>query len=151
MKSLLSGMVMLTVALPALALDDKITYTKHIRPLWMDQCERCHGNDSPYLGDFEKDKKRYEDDDKGPRMDTYADLLFFAAWPDTGALMRRLDDGTNAKDGKPGNMYKRLGRNQEERQANLKLFKQWIGEDAWIMKRPKDVTKEDLLKFKAEY
>jgi hypothetical protein len=48
-------------------------------------------------------------------------------------------------------MYKRLGRNQEQRQANLKLFKQWIGEDAWIMKRPKDVTKEDLLKFKAEY
>lgn len=151
MKLLLSGMVMLTVALPALALDDKITYTKHIRPLWMDQCERCHGNDSPYLGDFEKDKKRYEDDDKGPRMDTYADLLFFAAWPDTGALMRRLDDGTHTKDGKPGNMYKRLGRSQEERQANLKLFKEWIGEDAWIMKRPKDVTKEDLLKFKAEY
>ena len=37
-------------------------------------------------------------------MDTYADLIFFVGWPDTGALMRRLDDGKTAADGKPGNV-----------------------------------------------
>lgn len=99
---------------------EEITYRKHIRPLWVDKCERCHGDNAPYLGEFEEDKKRYELDDKGPRMDTYADLVFFISWPDTGAIMRRLD-------------------------------KQWVGEDAWMMKRPKDITKEELLKFKLVY
>ncbi|MFA7290817.1 MAG: hypothetical protein WC023_01090 [Rhodocyclaceae bacterium] len=137
------------VSMPAIA--EEITYRKHIRPLWMDKCERCHGDQAPYLGDFQEDEKRYKDDDKGPRMDSYADLLFFAAWPDSGALMRRLDDGKNTKTGEPGNMYRRLGRTDEERQTNLKLFKMWLGEDAWTMKRPKEITKEDLLKIKAAY
>lgn len=30
--------------------------------------------------------------DKGPCMDTYADLIFYVGWPDTGAAMRRQDD-----------------------------------------------------------
>jgi hypothetical protein len=30
------------------------------------------------------------------------------AWPDIGALIRRLDDGKGSKDGKPGNMYQHL-------------------------------------------
>ncbi len=46
-------------------------------------------------------------------MYTYADLIFFIGWPDTGAIMRRLDDGKGAKDGKPGNMYQRLGATSE--------------------------------------
>ncbi len=149
MKKLFLGCILAAVAMPAIA--EEITYRKHIRPLWMDQCERCHGHDSPYLGDFQEDQKRYEADDKGPRMDSYADLLFFAAWPDTSALMRRLDDGKNTRNGQPGNMYRRLGRNEEERQANLKLFKQWIGEEAWSMKGPKEISKEELLKIKAAY
>jgi hypothetical protein len=149
MTRLLTGVALLAVVLPALA--DEITYRKHIRPLWEDRCERCHGSSSPYLGAFEEDKKRFELDDKGPRMDSYADLLFFAAWPDTGALMRRLDDGKNTRNGQPGNMYRQLGRNEEERQANLMLFKRWVGEDAWTMKRPADITKEELLKIKAAY
>lgn len=41
----------------------------------------------------------------------------------TGAMMRRLDDGKGAKDGKPGNMYQHLGGTEEERQKNLALFK----------------------------
>lgn len=130
---------------------EEITYRKHIRPLWVDKCERCHGDNAPYLGEFQEDIKRYELDDKGPRMDTYADLAFFISWPDTGAIMRRLDDGKNTSKGEPGNMYKKLGRNEEERQANLNLFKQWVGEDAWTMKRPKEITKEELLKFKLAY
>lgn len=149
MNRLLSGLIMLAASLPASA--EEITYRKHIRPLWEDKCERCHGSSAPYLGAFEENRKAFEADDKGPRMDTYADLLFFVAWPDTGALMRRLDDGSNARDGQPGSMYRRLGRNAEERQANLKLFKQWIGEDAWLMKKSEDVTKEELLRIRAAY
>ncbi len=84
-------------------------------------------------------------------MDSYADLLFFAAWPDSGAPMRRLDDSKNTKTGEPGNMYRRLGRTEEERQTNLKLFKMWLVEEAWTMKRPEEITKEDLLKIKAAY
>lgn len=148
-KRLLPILMLFACAWPVAA--DEITYRKHIRPLWVDKCERCHGNDAPYLGEFEEDKKRYEDDDKGPRMDAYADLVFFASWPDTGALMRRLDDGKSKPNGEAGNMYKKLGRSEEERQANLALFKQWIGEDAWTMKRPKEITKEELLKFKLAY
>lgn len=149
MKGVLLGCLVAVATAAASA--EEITYRKHIRPLWVDRCERCHGDGSPYLGQFEEDKKRYELDDKGPRMDTYADLVFFAAWPDTGALMRRLDDGKSTASGEPGNMYKQLGRNEEERQANLRLFKSWVGNDAWTMKRPKDITKDELLKFKLAY
>jgi hypothetical protein len=149
MNRTIAALALLGAAGPALA--EEITYRKHIRPLWEDRCERCHGSASPYLGTFEENKKMFEDDDKGPRMDSYADLLFFVAWPDTGALMRRLDDGKNTKDGQPGNMYKQLGKTEEQRQANLMLFKQWIGEDAWTMKRSKEITKEELLRIKARY
>src|SRR3970282_197327 len=75
--------------------------------------------------------KRNEAQMKGPRMDTYADLISFVGWPDTGAIMRRLDDGKGAGGGKPGNMYKQLGATEQERQKNLNLFKQWVGKDAW--------------------
>ncbi|MDP2823990.1 MAG: cytochrome C [Sulfuritalea sp.] len=149
MKRLIAGFVLLTVSLLASA--QEITYRKHIRPLWEDKCERCHGSVAPYLGSFEEDKKAYEADDKGPRMDSYADLIFFIGWPDTGAIMRRLDDGKSKNDGIAGNMYKRLGKNEEERQANLKLFKQWVGEDAWTMKKPKEITKEELMRIKTPY
>jgi hypothetical protein len=67
-------------------------------------------------------------------MDTYADLIFFIGWPDTGALMRRLDDGKSAA-GKPGNMYKYLGDTDAERAQNLALFKAWVGPAGWTMKR----------------
>lgn len=33
-----------------------------------------NGTDTPYLGDFNEAKKKYEATFKGPRMDTYADL-----------------------------------------------------------------------------
>ncbi len=74
---------------------------------------------------------------KGPRMDNYADLLFFVGWPDSGALMRRLDDGSSvhAKGGKPGNMYQYLGTTNKERQKNLSLFKAWVGEGGWNLNR----------------
>jgi hypothetical protein len=37
------------------------------------------------------------------KMDSYRQLVNFVVWPNTGAVMRRLDDGKSAKDGKPGN------------------------------------------------
>lgn len=135
---------------------EDITYRKHIRPLWLQKCAACHDASAPYLGDFEENKKKYEAQMKGPRMDTYADLIFFVGWPDAGAIMRRLDDGKSAG-GKPGNMYQNLGATEEERQKNLKLFKEWVGKDAWKLNRLKargkvpGITKEELEKIKVMY
>lgn len=128
-----------------------VTYRKAIRPLWQAKCSMCHGADAPTLGEFDGNKDKYIAMAKGPRMDSYADLLFFVAWPDTGAIMRRLDDGKNTKDGKPGNMYVNLGATDEERQNNLNLFKAWIGEGAWVLKKRDAITKEELMKIKAKY
>jgi hypothetical protein len=133
------------------ALADEVTYRKDVRPFWERQCSGCHGAASPYLGEFDENKDKYKAMNLGPRMDTYADLLFFVAWPDTGAIMRRLDDGRHTQDGKPGNMYVNLGATEEERQKNLALFKAWVGEGAWILKTKGDVTKEELLRIEAEY
>jgi hypothetical protein len=129
----------------------EVTYRDHVRPVWENRCATCHGAESPYLGDFEEDEARYERELKGPRMDTYADLIFFVAWPDTGALMRRLDDGANTADGKPGNMYEHLGDTEAERQANLAVFKAWVGGHAWTMKRPREITLEELERFRLAY
>lgn len=149
MNRAILALACLTLSFSVMAED--VTYRKDIRPLWDKRCEECHGAKSPYLGEFEENKEKHKEADEGPRMDTYADLLFFAAWPDTGALMRRLDDGKNTKDGKPGNMYKKLGKTDEERQKNLSLFKAWIGEEGWTMKKKGDISKEELLKIKAKY
>ena len=93
---------------------------------------------------------------KGPRMDSYADLIMLIGWPDTGAVMRRLDDGKNAG-GKPGNMYQYLGSTDEERQKNLLTFKAWVGPEGWILKRwnargnVPAITKEELDKIRVKY
>jgi len=135
---------------------EDITYRKHIKPLWDQKCAACHNASAPYLGDFDENKKKYEAQMKGPRMDTYADLISFIGWPDTGAIMRRLDDGKSAG-GKPGNMYQNLGATEEERQKNLNLFKQWVGKDAWKHNRLKargkvpGLTKEELEKIQVKY
>ena len=134
-----------------------VTYRKDIRPLWDQRCAACHGASSPYLGDFEENKQKFTAMLKGPRMDSYPAMLFFIGWPDSGAIMRRLDDGKNAKDGKPGNMYQFLGASDQERQKNLNLFKEWIGRDAWKLNRwtakggVPGITKEEVSKIKAAY
>jgi hypothetical protein len=149
-RRLIAPLVLATLALPAASAD--VTYREHIRPMWENRCAECHGAESPYAGDFDEDEERYVQDLKGPRMDSYADLVFFIAWPDTGALMRRLDDGANTADGMPGNMYEHLGESEEERQRNLALFKAWVGGDeAWILKRSGEITKEELQRFELAY
>ena len=156
-RTLLTLATILWAAPTLLAADEEVTYRKHIRPLFEDQCANCHGADSPCLGDFAENKDKHVANEIGPRMATYADLIAFVGWPDTGAMMRRLDDGKSAKDGKPGNMYKHLGDEDQERQKNLQVFKAWVGEDAWTLKRwntrgdVPGVTKEELAKLKVKY
>ncbi|GAB4388000.1 MAG: cytochrome C [Thermodesulfovibrionales bacterium] len=124
-------------------------YTTDIKPLFQRRCSACHGPDSPEYGDFKADKARFTAVSRGPRMDTYAHLIFFVGWPDTGALMRRLDDGASAPGGKPGNMYVHLGDSEEERRENLRVFKAWVGN--WTLKRWRDVTREEMGLIKVPY
>ena len=135
-----------------------ITYRKDIKPLLEARCAACHGAGAPTLAEFKLEEKKYTAAMKGPRMDTYADLLMLVGWTDTGAIMRRLDDGKNAlAGGKPGNMYQYLGANDDERQKNLQLFKAWVGPDAWVLNRLKargavpGISKEHLEKIEARY
>ena len=127
---------------------DAITYREHVRPLWEQKCMGCHGQGSPYLAEFEADKEKFIKSMRGPRMDSYPALVIYVGWPDTGAMMRRLDDGKNTQNNKPGNMYQYLGADEAERQKNLALIKSWVGEGAWFLGRFKDLDKATLAKIK---
>ena len=131
------------------AAQEEVTYVRDIKPVLDAKCAACHGAEAPEFGEFDKAKDQWKAKMKGPRMDTYSHLVFFVGWPDTGALMRRLDDGKSAPDGKPGNMYPFLGGTEDERQKHLALVKAWVGN--WTLKRWKDVTKEDLVRMKVKY
>lgn len=151
----LAAVVVSTLALPGLAQD--VTYRKDIQPMFKAMCDECHGDKSPSLAEFKLDEKKYEKAMEGPRTDTYEHLLALIAYPDTGALMRRLDDGSSTPDKKPGNMYKRLGKTDAERAANLKTIKAWLGEGAWNLNRwskrgdVPGITKDQLDKLKLKY
>lgn len=145
---LFTAVAMTTAAMFSSVLADEITYRKNIRPLWEQRCMPCHGAASPYLGEFDENKEKFSKMMVGPRMDTYANLVAFVGWPDTGALMRRLDDGKNTKDGKPGNMNEFLGDDETERQKNLALIKAWVGEGAWFLGRLPELNKATLEKMK---
>jgi hypothetical protein len=127
----------------------EVTYTTHIKKLFDAHCLSCHGKNAPEHGDFKKDREGYKKQGLGPKMDSYAHLASYVGWPDSGAIMRRLDDGKNTKDGEPGNMYQYLGASEEERQRNLAVFKVWVGN--WTLKRFADMTKDDLAGIQAKY
>lgn len=127
----------------------EVTYTGQIKTVFDSRCAACHGKDAPEHGDFKKDREGFKQKGLGPRMDSYAHLASYAGWPDSGAIMRRLDDGKSTKDGKPGNMYEYLGKDETERQKNLALFKAWVGN--WTLKRFPDLTKEDLSGILVKY
>jgi hypothetical protein len=140
------------------ALAQDVTYRKDIKPIIDSKCAGCHGAGAPSLTDFQLDQKKYTAAMKGPRMDTYADLVMLVGWPDTGAIMRRLDDGKSEHaGGKPGNMYTFLGGTEEERQQNLRTFKAWVGPGGWNLNRFKTrgkvpgITKEQLEKIQVKY
>jgi hypothetical protein len=119
----------------------KVTYDNTIRQLIDKHCSDCHGKDAPTMAEFKADQEKYKKDNLGPRMDTYENLMVMVNGSDTGAVMRRLDDGASTTDGKPGNMYKYLGKDDAQRAANLSLFKSWIG--SWNLKRAKDISEEE--------
>jgi hypothetical protein len=123
------------------------TYKEDIRPLFEEKCIRCHGPGSPSWEEFKKDQERFTKENLGPRMDLYPLLFDFVKGKDAGALMRRVDDGSNKEDGKPGNMYIYLGRDEGERQKNLKIFKDWVG--SWNLKRRHQLSEEELSKIEA--
>lgn len=147
--------VLCVLAMPVAA--QEVTYRKDIQPLVKAQCSECHSGKAPSLAEFKLDEEKYKKAEEGPRTDTYEHLIMLITYPDTGALMRRLDDGSNTADKKPGNMYKHLGETDAERAANLKLFKAWLGEGAWNLNRWKQrgdvpgITKEQLETLKLKY
>ena len=120
------------------AAPERVTYENTIRALVTKKCGDCHGPKSPTMEEFDKAKQAYKDKDLGPRYDGYEHLSVVVNGADLGALMRRLDDGTNTKDGKPGNMNKHLGEDVAERAATLALFKRWVG--GWTLKRKAEVS-----------
>ena len=148
---------MLTAGICAAAQAQDVSYRKTIRPLWQEKCAACHGQNSPYLGEVQGRRRQIHRGDEGSADGHYADLIFYIGWPDTGAIMRRLDDGKNVKNGKPGNMYQYLGGSEEERQKNLNTFKQWVGADAWTLKRwnargdVPGTSREELARIKVKY
>ncbi len=137
--------VILTAALAitTTAFGSEITYRNTIKGIFDARCNDCHGESSPEYKVFKQDKQRWLAEELGPRMDSYTYLVYFTGWPDTGALMRRLDDT------KPGNMYQHLGENEQERQQNLAAFKSWVG--GWTLKRFDALTKEELSDIKVAY
>lgn len=143
------GLALALTVLTATAATAEVTWSQQIKPIVDARCTACHGADAPEYPAFKKEKDAWMAKSIGPRMDTYSHLIYYTGWPDTGALMRRLDDGANSKDGKPGNMYQYLGDNDAERQANLALFKAWVGN--WSHKRFDALTKEDLAGIKITY
>lgn len=151
MKDRCGVVVLVAAALcsASVSMADEVTYRKDIKPVFDSKCVVCHGAGAPEYYAFKEEKEKWVAQGKGMRMDTYSHLLFFTAWPDTGSLMRRLDDGKNVKDGKSGNMYEHLGQTEEDRQKNLQLFKAWIGN--WTLKRWAEVSKEDMDGIKAKY
>lgn len=124
-----------------------ITYNNTIKMIMAERCMGCHGPDAPLIEEFNKDKKGYEAKSRGPRMDTYENVMTFINGSDAGAMMRRLDDGKNTKDGKPGNMYVQLANDDAGRAARLELIKKWIG--SWNLKKRAELTPEELASVKA--
>jgi hypothetical protein len=136
----ISGLFLIPVTSSAQA-----TYQKDIRPLFEEKCSRCHGSQAPLIDEFKKEKEKFVREHKGPRMDSYSLLVEIVKGKDAGAIMRRLDDGKSKEDKKPGNMYLYLGKDEEERQKNLKVFKDWVG--SWNLKRKADLTEEEFKKI----
>ncbi len=132
-----------TLVVATTAFGSEVTYRNKIKDIFDARCNDCHGESSPEYKVFKQDKQKWLAEDLGPRMDSYTYLVYFTGWPDTGALMRRLDDV------KPGNMYQHLGENEQERQQNLAAFKSWVG--GWTLKRFDALTKEELASIKVHY
>ena len=88
---------------------EAITYEADVKEIIANNCLTCHGDASPLpLHDYES-------------------LMVFVNGDSAGAFMRSLDNGENREDVEPGNMYEYLGESDEEREANLAVLKEWVG------------------------
>lgn len=132
---------------------EELTWRNDIAPMIAANCGACHGADRPTYREW----RLLSDEDRarvGSRMDTYDHFMSYVIWPATGAMQRRLDDGTN-RGGEPGNMYVFLGSTDEERAENLEMLRDWLG--AWNLNRWTDrgdvpgITKEQLEAISAEF
>lgn len=149
MKNIIAS-IGFTVLAASTANAQETTWSGTIKAIVASHCLGCHGPESaPEYPAFKMEKVKWISKDLAMRMDTYSHLVAFVGWPNSGALMRRLDDGKGSKDGKPGNMYLHLGATEEERQQNLAQFKAWVGN--WSLKRWPEMTKEDLNGIKVTY
>jgi mono/diheme cytochrome c family protein len=129
-------------ALSGPAAAQSVTYENSVKQIFAERCANCHIKGAPSIDEFDKDKEGWTKKMKGPRMDTYENVMILVKGSDAGALMRRLDDGKNTKDGKPGNMYNYLGNNPAERAARLDTMKKWVG--SWSLKRRKELSEAEL-------
>lgn len=141
-KTVLAILIMLV---PFIINAAEVRYSKDIKPIFDQKCGGCHGAGTLEYEEWKKNADKLKKDMIGMKMDTFRTLVGYVVWPNTGALMRRLDNGENTKDGKPGNMYEYLGDTKEEREKNLALFKQWVG--LWKLGRINDLSKEDILEL----
>lgn len=148
-RKLATAAIAVTAAATMISSAQASDWQNGIKPIFDRQCAACHGASTPEYSQFKKEKDLWIKKGVGMRMDTYSHLTSFVGWPNTGALMRRLDDGSSKQDKKPGNMYQYLGSSEEERQKNLALFKTWVGN--WNLKRFNEVTKEELNQLKVAY
>ena len=142
-----SHMLIATGALTALsgaAAAQSVTYENTVKKLLAERCAGCHfsAKGAPSMAEFQKDKAGWTKKFKGPKMDDYDSVIVMVKGSDAGALMRRLDDGKNTKDGKPGNMYNYLGKDDGERAERLQKVKQWVG--SWSLKRRNELSAAEL-------
>jgi len=142
----IAAFVIMAIAVPVSA-GEAVTYEKDIKGIIAKGCIACHGSNAPAMEEFKRDQEGYKKKMMGPRADTYGNLMVMVNGSAAGALMRRLDDGKNTKDGKPGNMHVYLGSADAERGANLETFKKWVGN--WTLKRSKELSQGELEAIKA--
>ncbi|MEK7816253.1 MAG: cytochrome C [Pseudomonadota bacterium] len=142
-----AGLIALTFGVASAAEKKTVTYENTIKKIMDDRCMACHGADSPTIEAFKKDEPGFKKKMKGPRMDTYENLMVFVNGSDAGALMRRLDNGKHTKDGKPGNMYVNLADDDRARAARFAEFNKWVG--SWNLKKRKELTEAELKAVKA--
>lgn len=154
MRTLMISTVLLW-GLVASAGAQELSWRSDIQPLVAEKCAGCHGTTQPEFSDWMVQREKNKS--LAARMETYAHFMNYVVWPATGALMRRLDDGSGSAGGKPGNMYQFLGADDAERARNLRKIKDWLGEGAWNLNRwskqgdTPGITKEQLERIKARY
>jgi hypothetical protein len=156
MHQALVAIAVLIVAVTTAEAND-LTWRKDIEPIVQANCGACHGSKAPIYEEWNHDREKWTKENVGPRLDTYVDFMRHVVWPATGSVMRRLDDGKTAANGKPGNMFTFLGATDAERTKNLQTIKAWLGDGAWNHQRWQGrgavpgITKEQLDKVKAKY